>query len=308
MEKALNKHLTTSSIKTEQNPYMNIKLFSDEFYKKLEMFDAGGTQISFLEESEASRGLDSFNNFLNESRGGDSMRKTRVQLPAIQKSSPKAKSPVLRAQSNVSRSMNDPARITGLKFFLGHLNNVEDPKASLVISKSSINLNKLQDRIGNIDSLRRRKMVKDAKKEREDLEIIMCPYYGDGKSDKQRLIQYLNKDNNSNFFVTESSQYSRVLPRNTTNLKIAVTRAEIEEQKNFRSNLMEGLKDEHLPESDANQFQDENGNPRIPLHLTAVSSEPVVTLDPKRASVRFQQTTEYLFCSYVQLTYMFLSS
>jgi hypothetical protein len=148
---------------------MHIKLFSDDFYAKLELFDAGRVQVSFLEQSEASRGLDSFNNFLNESHGGDSMRKTRMQvrgylhlqLPAIQKSSPKGKSPMLRTHSNFGRSANDSERVMGLKFFLGkqfleegvcdnnysqgHLNNVEDPRANLVISKSSINLNKLQD-------------------------------------------------------------------------------------------------------------------------------------------------------------------
>ncbi|EGR27085.1 hypothetical protein IMG5_202020 [Ichthyophthirius multifiliis] len=84
------------------------------------------------------------------------------------------------------------AEALGLKHYLGHTKNLPYSDCGLAISKSSLALNQLQDKIKEVETLKYKMENQKIKKVVEEIELIMCPYYGKGQVDTSRLEQFIN--------------------------------------------------------------------------------------------------------------------
>lgn len=83
------------------------------------------------------------------------------------------------------------AEALGLKHYLGHTKNLPYTDSGLAISKSSLALNQLQDKIKEVESLKSKIENGKIKKVVEEIELIMCPYYGKGRVDTTRLESFI---------------------------------------------------------------------------------------------------------------------
>lgn len=70
------------------------------------------------------------------------------------------------------------AESIGIKHFLGHTKNLPKSEYGLAISKSSLQLNKLSDKVQLIKKLRDKIENQKLGAIRQEIEEIFCPYYG----------------------------------------------------------------------------------------------------------------------------------
>ncbi|KRX00170.1 hypothetical protein PPERSA_10669 [Pseudocohnilembus persalinus] len=80
----------------------------------------------------------------------------------------------------------------GLKHYLGHTKNLPKADSGLAISKSSLALNKLQDKIGEVSKIRRKIEELKVSKVREEIVMMLCPHIGKGQRDLTNLKKFLD--------------------------------------------------------------------------------------------------------------------
>ncbi|KAL4464086.1 hypothetical protein ABPG74_006023 [Tetrahymena malaccensis] len=176
------------------------KVMSKEFYQKLDIFDS---ETKFFKENfVVTKSVDpsffskkakaqSTQNFFSLTQKQNEDEEKQFVLPKIVEVTIQEKNSqyIKKKKKFVSRQ---EAEALGLKHYLGHTKNLPYSDCGLAISKSSLALNQLQDKIRDVENLKNKIENEKIKKVVEEIELIMCPYYGKGKVDTTRFEQFIS--------------------------------------------------------------------------------------------------------------------
>ncbi|CAD8077391.1 unnamed protein product [Paramecium sonneborni] len=191
--------LTSQQIEAEVSKFMSqnfpqkeakVQLrFHSKFFDKLKQFDTD--QLKFFQEFTLTTVHDD-KYFLKRGKSNRSLQQHQqagFQLPTIIKVQVNDKDNMIKKTKYLIPK--EQAESLGLKHYLGHAKNLPFSDQGLAISKSSLELNKLQDKIREIQMIKERMDQEKIKRVREDIQVIMCTYYGKGKEEKDRLVDFV---------------------------------------------------------------------------------------------------------------------
>jgi len=133
------------------------KVFTDAFYEKIALFDKNLLEILGLEKQ-----VETFEDFFDltsptmkkimppqSSRGSELMNSSLMNATSVK--FPKVAKEIIKDPNNVFKiekiriADRSKAEVIGYKHYLGHTSYLPESGAGYALSKSSINLNKLQD-------------------------------------------------------------------------------------------------------------------------------------------------------------------
>ncbi|CAD8065809.1 unnamed protein product [Paramecium primaurelia] len=186
IEAEVSKFMSQNYIQKEAKIQMR---FHSKFFDKLKQFDTD--QLKFFQEFTLTSVQDD-KYFLKRGKTTRSLQQhqqTGFQLPTIIKVQVNDKDNMIKKTKYLIPK--EQAESLGLKHYLGHAKNLPFSDQGLAISKSSLELNKLQDKIREIQMIKERMDLEKIKRVREDIEVIMCTYYGKGKEEKDRLVDFV---------------------------------------------------------------------------------------------------------------------
>ncbi|KAM3138297.1 hypothetical protein pb186bvf_009573 [Paramecium bursaria] len=178
---------------------------SEEFEMKLKEFDTE-VQNFFKEFTITYKTDEKF--FYKKKYGRHQIEGMGFQLPKVIKVEIKDKDNMIKRKKLFIPK--DSAEALGLKHYLGHVNNLPHSDQGLAISKSSLELNKLQDKIREIQYLKEKMENEKIKKIREDIQIMLCTYYGKGKFEKDRLVDFIDTLRKRDYLYEEPDSQSVV--------------------------------------------------------------------------------------------------